>query len=165
MSFDRKAYMAEWREKNRERINELAKKYYAKNPEKHRAKIAKWKEENKEKVREYQHEHWLKTRDDPDWKNKRKNWAKEYRAHHQEKHRLDSARQREKFPDEIKAKSMVNHAIRDGKLNRSPCEVCGAEPAQGHHDDYNHPLKVRWLCQSCHAKWHRENEPIRKRKE
>lgn len=100
---------------------------------------------------------------------KRKAYQKKWRAEHaeylreysQEEHRISSAEQREKYPDEIKARSVANHAIRDGKITPQPCEVCGAEKVQAHHDDYNYPLKVRWLCVKHHAEWHIYNKPIR----
>ena len=61
-------------------------------------------------------------------------------------------------PDERKrrllARSTTNHAIRDGKLIAMPCEVCG-NVAEAHHDDYNQPLLVRWLCFNHHRQYHR----------
>ena len=51
------------------------------------------------------------------------------------------------------------NAIRDGRLIRKPCEVCG-EIAQAHHDDYSKPLDVRWLCTKHHVEWHKHNTPI-----
>lgn len=64
----------------------------------------------------------------------------------------------ERFPIKRKARDAVHNAIRDGKLSKQPCEVCGAN-AQAHHDDYAKPLEVRWLCQVHHQAWHRENGP------
>lgn len=52
---------------------------------------------------------------------------------------------------------IVGNAIRDGKLKRAPCEVCGGEKSHAHHDDYALPLSVRWLCDYHHNEWHREN--------
>ena len=52
------------------------------------------------------------------------------------------------------------NAIRDGRLTRQPCEVCGEAKAQAHHCDYSRPLDVRWLCTAHHAEWHRHNTPI-----
>ena len=52
------------------------------------------------------------------------------------------------------------NAIRDGRIKRQPCEVCGSEKAQAHHDDYSKPLDVRWLCTTHHAEWHKHNTPI-----
>lgn len=53
------------------------------------------------------------------------------------------------------ARSLVQTAIRSKKVTRLPCEVCGASPTHGHHDDYSKPLDVRWLCRSHHADHHR----------
>ena len=53
-----------------------------------------------------------------------------------------------------KARWTVQNAIVAGKLERLPCEVCGVEPAEGHHDDYDLPLEVRWLCKLHHDEHH-----------
>lgn len=45
-------------------------------------------------------------------------------------------------------------------LVRLPCEICGNEVAQAHHDDYSKPLDVRWLCTTHHAEWHKHNTPF-----
>lgn len=59
---------------------------------------------------------------------------------------------------------LVNDAIKDGVLVRPDrCEDCDdGGTILGHHDDYGKPLDVRWLCYSCHRKWHNENEPLNK---
>ncbi len=49
---------------------------------------------------------------------------------------------------------LVHLALKSGKLIRQPCEVCGAEKTDAHHDDYSQPLSVRWLCRSHHKKHH-----------
>lgn len=62
----------------------------------------------------------------------------------------------------------VQHAVRDGILKRQPCESCGASGfgrgglprTQAHHDDYNKPFNVRWLCESCHKYWHVSNHAL-----
>jgi hypothetical protein len=67
---------------------------------------------------------------------------------------------RQRRPDSWAANCAVNNAIRKGILTKQPCEVCGAGKAHGHHDDYNKPLEVRWLCASHHSQWHKTNTPI-----
>ena len=56
-----------------------------------------------------------------------------------------------------KARRIVFYAIKTSKIIKSPCLVCGDVKSQGHHEDYNKPLDVVWLCQIHHAKWHRDN--------
>jgi len=47
-------------------------------------------------------------------------------------------------------------AIRNGKLIKRPCEICGELKAHAHHEDYSKPLEVRWLCPRHHVARHRE---------
>jgi hypothetical protein len=41
-----------------------------------------------------------------------------------------------------------------GKLTKKPCEVCGSELVEMHHEDYSKPLEVRWLCRKHHLELH-----------
>jgi ribosomal protein S27AE len=49
----------------------------------------------------------------------------------------------------------VHRAIKAGLLVRFPCEKCSAEKSVAHHEDYDQPLAVRWLCQACHVQHHK----------
>lgn len=53
-----------------------------------------------------------------------------------------------------KAVNAVNNAIRDGRLKRKSCEICGKSPAEAHHDDYSKLLNVRWFCRKHHIAHH-----------
>jgi hypothetical protein len=71
-------------------------------------------------------------------------------------------RHSKKNPIKKKASEMVSNAVRDKKIIKSSsCENCGKTNCRlnGHHDDYNFPLNVRWLCSQCHSDWHKENGP------
>jgi len=69
-----------------------------------------------------------------------------------------------------RAGHMVETAIKKGILIPEPCEVCNMNPneknaggqrlVESHHDDYNKPLEVRWLCQKHHHEWHKKNTAI-----
>lgn len=62
---------------------------------------------------------------------------------------------REGNPTAYKAQNAVNNALRDGKLMRGPCSLCGAtKHVHGHHRDYTKPLDVVWLCAKCHHRLH-----------
>lgn len=67
-----------------------------------------------------------------------------------------TARSKREEPQKWKARYAVNNAIRDGKLERgTACHFCSTDKnLQAHHEDYDHPLDVVWLCASCHGKLH-----------
>jgi ribosomal protein S27AE len=83
-------------------------------------------------------------------------------------------RERAKIPERIKANTEVTRAwraedkrrqlghtavaraIRNGSLVRLPCIRCGEAKSLAHHEDYDKPLDVMWLCQPCHKQRHKE---------
>lgn len=52
------------------------------------------------------------------------------------------------------ARRVYRRALRTGDLVRPAlCAECGkACKPDGHHEDYDQPLLVRWLCQVCHLR-------------
>lgn len=64
---------------------------------------------------------------------------------------------RSEYPNKYKAHTIVNNSIRDGKLIKRDCEVCGRVDTHAHHNDYSKPLDVSWLCPPCHFEWHSVN--------
>jgi len=58
------------------------------------------------------------------------------------------------YQPRLVARTAVRHALRNGLLQKAPCEVCGSERSEAHHDDYSLPLAVRWLCKRHHAAHH-----------
>lgn len=89
----------------------------------------------REQYREYEQRRWQQR--------ERRQAAAEYRRRHRERH-----------PERYAARTAVNNAVRDGRLRRLPCEVCGSPKAQAHHEDYARPLDVRWLCFVHHRAAH-----------
>lgn len=62
---------------------------------------------------------------------------------------------RRRFPNRYRAHLAVGNALRRGILVKQPCEVCGVDRVDAHHDDYRKPLSVRWLCRRHHIALHR----------
>ena len=66
------------------------------------------------------------------------------------------------------AHNLVETAIQQGVIVPAACEVCGESGTmrdgrrnvQAHHDDYNKPLSVKWLCQKHHHEWHKSHKAI-----
>lgn len=74
--------------------------------------------------------------------------------------RLAAKSYRERYPQKARATAVLRYAVRSGKVKRLPCDVCGASESEGHHDDYNKPLDVRWLCRKHHMELHRTRTDV-----
>ncbi|MEQ1952493.1 hypothetical protein [Mesorhizobium sp. CN2-181] len=53
------------------------------------------------------------------------------------------------------AHAALRSAVRRGLIIPEGCAVCGDPSAEGHHDDYDKPMQVRWLCRGHHQAEHR----------
>ena len=60
----------------------------------------------------------------------------------------------------VVAHSAVARAIRKGTLVRQPCVRCNEPKSLAHHEDYDYPLVVMWLCNPCHKQRHKELKEI-----
>ena len=74
-------------------------------------------------------------------------------------HRAKAIRQIETKPKAVYAVAVTRNEVKRGRLKRQPCQTCGRPYAHAHHDDYDRPLVVRWLCPAHHAEWHAANGP------
>lgn len=54
----------------------------------------------------------------------------------------------------VNVRYFTNAAMKIGVLVKQPCEVCGEQVVDAHHDDYAKPLDVRWLCRTHHNEHH-----------
>jgi hypothetical protein len=82
-------------------------------------------------------------------------WVEKERVRAREKTRRTWRSWPKPDPVKRKARIAVGNAVRDGKLIRKPCQVCGAK-AHAHHTDYSKPLEVVWLCSAHHGEQHRK---------
>jgi hypothetical protein len=61
-------------------------------------------------------------------------------------------------PFKERARNILRDAVHKGKIKKpKKCQGCGwTGTLHGHHEDYNAPLVVRWLCSICHGRAHRQ---------
>lgn len=159
----------QWYIDNAERLKKYRKEYYSR-PEV-KARIKKWRENNRDKIndskRRYHENH--KEEDNLRMKEYRKTHREAvkqigalYREKNKERirpmHKEYERKYRQRWPLKVKAHEEVAKAIRSGSLAKKPCEICGDAKSEAHHDNYNEPLKVRWLCKTCHTEWHINNK-------
>ena len=71
------------------------------------------------------------------------------------KAKLWCKRYAETNPEKVRAHKRLWKAVKAGRVQKKPCEVCGSSKVDGHHEDYCKPLEVRWLCRRHHGEEHR----------
>ena len=44
--------------------------------------------------------------------------------------------------------------IKEGRIKKRPCVVCGSSKVIVHHEDYDNPYNIIWLCEQHHKDYH-----------
>lgn len=94
--------------------------------------------------------------DDENRREKRKEYSRRLRANNPEKVYEYARKWQSKNRHKRKASQKINDLIHRGKIEKQPCVECDDVNSQGHHEDYNKPLDVIWLCQKHHMMRHRK---------
>ncbi len=55
-----------------------------------------------------------------------------------------------------KARSVSKIALKNGTIKKHPCGKCGNKKSEMHHENYDKPLDITWLCRRCHSQRHLE---------
>jgi hypothetical protein len=119
---------------------------------------------DREKRRQYKKE-WYKKRlrNDENFREKERERKKLYQYPYKDrkidrvkvnKQKLDWYHNNPEEKKKMTTRFKLHYAVKSGKILKLPCEVCGNEKSEGHHDDYNKPFEVRWLCKKHHEEHH-----------
>lgn len=96
----------------------------------------------------------------------RKNYAEkrpQYQAYEAERNATEKRREHRRAAgkrhywsnhEKARARAELKRAVREGRVQRKPCQVCGDPRSDGHHHDYSKPLDVEWMCFKCHRAEH-----------
>jgi predicted Zn-ribbon and HTH transcriptional regulator len=136
--------------------SEKFKKYYKKNKKKYKSYYLNNKQKIKNRIKnnkDVYDEYYNKNREkiilrQKEWNKKNRNKIEKYRI-----------TKRNKYPGREAARIKLYEAIKSGIILKPKiCMACGFEfkkyEIQGHHEDYNKPLKVIWLCPKDHVLLH-----------
>ncbi len=122
------------------------------------ALVRAYRKANLDRYREFERKRALK----PNRVEARRQYQKNLSLEQQKKHQTRVLLWQQRNKDKRAAHIVVGNALRDGKLHRQSCEICGAR-AQAHHEDYSKPLEVKWLCRIHHGLRHREINELARR--
>ncbi len=115
----------------------------------HRIYVLKYIKSHKDEI----YERDKKRRLTPEYKEYIKNYRiKNYIPH--PKIRNYKISDKEYIKKKVRAKTRI--AVKNGLIEKMPCEICGKIRVEAHHDDYSQPLNVRWLCRKHHVSTHKE---------
>jgi hypothetical protein len=138
----KKAYMKEYRIKNKERIKEQTKKYLEQNIEKIKKRRKQYYEKNSG--------HFVEYRKKPEVHERKKKWKRD----NSESVRKEQKKYAKKYPEKIKA-----HNIARQIPLGATCHICESKRnLQKHHWRYDKPLIVATLCSQCHTAQHVRRE-------
>lgn len=113
-------------ERIRENNKKAYRRYRKKNLEAIRARERKYYHDNKEKIRQ---------------------------KYDKEKRKQAVVRWTKRNKEKCRCAHLLRLEVKRGNIKKPKvCSVCGKEARiEGHHFDYNFPLKVIWCCRACHA--------------
>jgi len=86
--------------------------------------------------------------------NGKQRWCNECRNENAKKNRKKYSELTEIQKKKSNCRSYSNVYKRSGKILINNCVICGKK-AEKHHEDYDKPLKVVWLCRKHHLKKHK----------
>jgi hypothetical protein len=67
-----------------------------------------------------------------------------------------NARATQKTTKAESARGLANIHFKKLGVSKMPCERCGVATSLKHHEDYEKPLEVMWLCCKHHSERHKE---------
>lgn len=128
-----------------------------KDPEKrkqyHAAYSKEWDKRNKDKRRKATRESMQRWRDkNPELSAEK---MRDWRKNNREKSLAVVSNYKKKNPEKANAHRLVLLTVKSGELVKLPCEICGNTKSQAHHENYDQPLSVKWLCQKHHSEVHK----------
>lgn len=155
-------------EQYRQRILNHRKKWVQNNPNKSKASSKKYCEINKEKINSKRRKRYD---NDEQYRQRRIDRVKQWRLNNPERLKksvkkhyesnkekiiANNRKYQEKYPKRKKVQKTVERALKLGKIQRPKrCTNCNTKkPLDAHHEDYDKPLDVIWLCRSCHKHLH-----------
>jgi len=120
----------------------------------HNISTKRWRENNTERSRELSRDSKRRERDRDGADKTREKWNDWYAKNSE--HRREYTNDR-RDPVKERAHKAVEYAVKKGDITKPElCSDCNKDKRlDAHHEDYDKPLEVMWLCRSCHTYRHK----------
>lgn len=139
-------------------VAEYKRKHYEQNREYYLEKSRKWAEDNPDKVKEYQERYYKENAER--LRAQKREYSRRPEVIERQNERFREYRKDPEFLKRERVRGMVNKRIQSGKIKKpDSCEECGETGyVEAHHEDYEKPFEVVWVCKLCHENIHHSNE-------
>lgn len=145
----KRVYQQQYHLKHRDKQNKRSKEWRKKNPERAWEIETLWRLNNREKFNFNHRKTYQKNRV------KRAVTVKIWQQNNRKKINKLAREYSAKNPLKNQAREKVRKAKRNGLITPITCEICGKPQTIAHHEDYNKPLDVWFLCELHHAGRHK----------
>lgn len=119
-------------------------------------KNKEWAKKNKEHLIKYRSLYYDKNKNTLLKKSKLYYEKNKKRMMKQSKERKKELLKTDYGKQQSKCWKLIERLIKQGKLKRKPCLICGNLRSQAHHEDYAKPKEITWLCNKHHRELHRK---------
>jgi len=141
---------------SKEHLKIYHRKYYLKNKERIIQRTSIYTKVNRDRLNKCRRKWQIeKVRTDPEYRNRLKEIRKKAGRKYRAKRLLTGLKRKDGIKQ--KARDTLRTEVRAKRIIvPTKCDICNStDKIQGHHENYNNPLKVMWICQLCHQEIHR----------
>ncbi len=139
-------------------LAEYKRKHYRENRQAYLDKSKRWREDNPERAKEVRRIYYEENAER--LRAQKRDYSRRPEVIERQNERFREYRKDEEFLRRERSRGMLNKRIQSKKITKpNRCSTCGEKGyVEAHHEDYDKPFDVIWICKLCHEDIHHSNE-------